>query len=65
MLDGVYFALASILLQGRNIRKNQGPDVYRHFIARLNNVSGKAFFLGSSEKVLAESKVKLNLNTQT
>jgi len=28
VLDGVYFALASIFLQGKNIKKNQGPDVY-------------------------------------
>lgn len=52
VLDGVYFALASIFLKGKNIRKNQGPDVYKHFLGRLNNTSGKVFFLGSSEKVL-------------
>jgi N-acetylglucosaminyldiphosphoundecaprenol N-acetyl-beta-D-mannosaminyltransferase len=52
VLDGVYFALASIFLLGKNIKKNQGPEVYKHFITRLNETSGKAFFLGSSEKVL-------------
>lgn len=52
VLDGVYFALASIFLKGKNIKKNQGPDVYKHFLGRLNNTSGKVFFLGSSEKVL-------------
>ena len=59
MLDGVYFALASIFLQGRNIRKNQGPDVYKHFIERLNESAGKAFFLGSSESVLQKIKDRL------
>lgn len=59
VLDGVYFALASIFLQGKNIKKNQGPDVYKHFITRLNETSGKAFFLGSSETVLAKIKERI------
>jgi N-acetylglucosaminyldiphosphoundecaprenol N-acetyl-beta-D-mannosaminyltransferase len=60
VLDGVYFALASIFLKGKNIKKNQGPEVYKHFITRLNETSGKAFFLGSSETVLKriEARVK-------
>jgi len=52
VLDGVYFAIASILLQGKNIKRNQGPDVFYHFINRINHESGKVFFLGSSEKTL-------------
>jgi N-acetylglucosaminyldiphosphoundecaprenol N-acetyl-beta-D-mannosaminyltransferase len=59
VLDGVYFALASIFLQGKNIKKNQGPEVYRHFITRLNETSGKAFFLGSSETVLQKIKDRI------
>ena len=59
MLDGVYFALASIFLLGKNIKKNQGPDVYKHFIARLDEISGKAFFLGSSETVLQKIKDRI------
>lgn len=59
VLDGVYFALAGILLHGKNIKKNQGPEVYKHFITRLNETSGKAFFLGSSEKVLQRIKERL------
>jgi N-acetylglucosaminyldiphosphoundecaprenol N-acetyl-beta-D-mannosaminyltransferase len=56
MLDGVYFALASIILKGKNIKRNQGPDVFYHFISRLNEQNGKAFFLGSSEKSLQKIK---------
>ncbi|MBN2779206.1 MAG: WecB/TagA/CpsF family glycosyltransferase [Bacteroidales bacterium] len=52
VLDGVYFAFSSLLLQGKNIKRNQGPDVFYHFIARLNQQNGKAFFLGSSESTL-------------
>lgn len=52
VLDGVYFAFASLLLQGKNIKRNQGPDVFYHFINRLNEQKGKTFFLGSSEQTL-------------
>ncbi len=60
MLDGVYFAFASIFLLGKNIKKNQGPDVYRHFIERLNESSGKVFFLGSSDMVLKNITERIN-----
>jgi N-acetylglucosaminyldiphosphoundecaprenol N-acetyl-beta-D-mannosaminyltransferase len=61
VLDGVYFALASIFLLGKNIKKNQGPDVYKHFINRLNECSGRAFFLGSSEEVLTRIKNRIKV----
>ena len=56
VLDGVYFALASIFLKGKNIKKNQGPDVFYHFMDRLNKENGKAFFLGASESTLGKIK---------
>lgn len=52
VLDGVYFAVASLLLKGKNIKRNQGPDVFYHFMDRMNVLGGKIFFLGSSEKTL-------------
>ncbi len=52
VLDGVYFALASLLLRGKNICRNQGPDVFHHFMERLNQMGGSAFFLGSSQATL-------------
>jgi len=52
VLDGVYFAFASLLLKGKNIKKNQGSEVFYHFINRMNEVSGKVFFLGSTENTL-------------
>ncbi|MGY3213759.1 WecB/TagA/CpsF family glycosyltransferase [Mucilaginibacter sp. HD30] len=60
VLDGVYFAFASILLQGKNIKKNQGPDVFDHFIKRANVNTYKVFFLGSTAETLKkiEEKVK-------
>jgi N-acetylglucosaminyldiphosphoundecaprenol N-acetyl-beta-D-mannosaminyltransferase len=56
VLDGVYFAFSSLMLQGKNIKRNQGPDVFYHFIDRLNKQGGKAFFLGSSESTLQKIK---------
>nr|WP_232328753.1 WecB/TagA/CpsF family glycosyltransferase [Sphingomonas horti] len=52
VLDGVYFGLAGLLLKGRTIKANQGPDVFHHFMRRLNACGGRAFFLGASEATL-------------
>lgn len=59
VLDGVYFALASICLLGKNIKRNQGPDVFKHFITRLNETSGRVFFLGSSTSVLQKIEERI------
>ncbi|TLV03718.1 WecB/TagA/CpsF family glycosyltransferase [Dyadobacter luticola] len=61
VLDGVYFALASIFLMGKNIKRNQGPDVYKHFIQRMEATSGKVFFLGSSEEVLGKIRDRMKI----
>jgi len=53
-LDGVYFAFASMLLQGKNIKANQGPDVFYHYMKSLDEGNGKAFFLGSTQETLAK-----------
>ena len=55
-LDGVYFGLAGIVLKGRRTRPNQGPDIFDHFMRRLNAEKGRAFFLGASEATLARIK---------
>jgi len=62
VLDGVYFAVASILLQGKNIKRNQGPDVFFHFINRLNKQKGKAFFIGSTESTLEKIKARAKVD---
>jgi N-acetylglucosaminyldiphosphoundecaprenol N-acetyl-beta-D-mannosaminyltransferase len=56
VLDGVYFGLASILLERRFIKPNQGPDVFSFFIRKLNALHGRAFFLGSSNETLQKIK---------
>lgn len=58
VLDGVYFAFSSLLLQGKNIKRNQGPDVFDHFIKRLDEEGGKAFFLGSTNDSLEKIKAR-------
>ncbi len=62
VLDGVYFALASLLLQGKNIKRNQGPDVFYHFMKRINSQSGKVFFLGSSPQTLEKIKSRAKVD---
>lgn len=56
VLDGVYFAVASLVLKGKNIKRNQGPDVFYHFMEKLNQEKGKVFFLGSSDETLNKIK---------
>lgn len=60
VLDGVYFALASILHNGKNIKKNQGPEVFYHFMERLNISCGRVFFFGSTTDTLKLIKDKTN-----
>jgi N-acetylglucosaminyldiphosphoundecaprenol N-acetyl-beta-D-mannosaminyltransferase len=60
VLDGVYFALASILLKGKNIRRNQGPDVFYHFMNRLAMKKSRVFFMGSNNETLAKIKNKVH-----
>jgi len=62
VLDGVYFALAAILLKGCNIKRNQGPDVFYHFIERLNAEGGKVFFLGSSNSTLRKIEARARVD---
>jgi len=62
VLDGVYFSLASILLKGSNIKRNQGPDVFSHFMERMNHKNGKVFFLGSSIETLDKIRFRASID---
>jgi N-acetylglucosaminyldiphosphoundecaprenol N-acetyl-beta-D-mannosaminyltransferase len=48
VLDGVYFAIASLLLQRKNIKRNQGPDMFDYFMRMSEQLRKRVFFLGSS-----------------
>ena len=59
VLDGIGVALASVFLNGKNIKKVAGQDCFDYFIDQLNQKSGKCFFFGSSEKTLIKIKNRL------
>lgn len=50
--DGISMVLAMRLLRGDKIKKIAGFDLFQFEMKRLNSISGKCFFLGSSEKTL-------------
>jgi N-acetylglucosaminyldiphosphoundecaprenol N-acetyl-beta-D-mannosaminyltransferase len=58
VLDGVYFGLSSLFLHGRIMTVNQGPDVFYHFMKRMNAVHGKVFLLGASNSTLEKMKLR-------
>jgi len=62
VLDGVYFGLSGILLQGKSMIKNQGPDVFYYFMKKLNSINGKVFFLGSTNLTLEKIKLKASMD---
>jgi N-acetylglucosaminyldiphosphoundecaprenol N-acetyl-beta-D-mannosaminyltransferase len=62
VLDGVYFGLSSLLLHGKRILKNQGPDVFYHFMKEMNKTAGKVFFLGSSITTLEKIKHRASVD---
>lgn len=53
-LDGVYFGLSSVILKGETMKPNQGPDIFYHFMERLQAARGRVFFLGASPATLAK-----------
>lgn len=57
-LDGVYLGLAPLLLKGRSVKPNQGPDIFYHFMRRLNESGGRVFFMGASDSTLAKMKAR-------
>lgn len=59
VLDGVYFALASIFTKGKNIKKNQGFEVFDFFIKKMDLERGRVFFLGSSSDTLEKINIRL------
>jgi len=59
VLDGVYFAFASLVLKGKNIKRNQGPDVFDHFINRSSINKKKVFFLGSTSATLEKINARM------
>jgi N-acetylglucosaminyldiphosphoundecaprenol N-acetyl-beta-D-mannosaminyltransferase len=54
VLDGVYFGLAPLLLNGKRIKRITGWDCFSFFSEKMNEKSGRVFFMGSSPATLAK-----------
>jgi N-acetylglucosaminyldiphosphoundecaprenol N-acetyl-beta-D-mannosaminyltransferase len=50
--DGISIVLAKRLLNREMIKKVAGADLFHHEMKRLNEISGKCFFLGSNRTTL-------------
>jgi N-acetylglucosaminyldiphosphoundecaprenol N-acetyl-beta-D-mannosaminyltransferase len=61
VLDGIGVALASVFLNGKNIKKVAGQDCFDYFIDKLNHNSGRCFFFGSTENTLIKIKNRIAL----
>ncbi len=59
-LDGVYFALASILKGNGYVVENQGPHITYDTLEFANKNSLKVFFLGSTQKTLVKIMKRLS-----
>src|SRR5258705_1032649 len=49
LLDGVYFALGSILRGNGGIRINNGPTAVPHLLPALSGTRGRVFFLRATD----------------
>lgn len=54
--DGSGIVLAAKKLHGANLKKIAGADLFFETMTSLNSMSGKVFFLGSTEEVLKKIK---------
>jgi N-acetylglucosaminyldiphosphoundecaprenol N-acetyl-beta-D-mannosaminyltransferase len=59
--DGVGAQMASKSLTGISIKKISGYELFIHEMEKLDQVSGKCFFLGSSENVLSLIRNRLQV----
>ena len=60
-LDGLYFGLAPKLLNGVSIPKKSGTDWFYFLMDHYNKISGRIFFLGSTNETLAKIKTNAKL----
>ena len=59
--DGVGIVLAIRFLNGKQIKKIAGYDLFLFLMNKLNNESGSVFFLGASQETLNEIKIKCSI----
>lgn len=59
--DGIGICLLNYILFGKFPRKIAGADLHQHFLERLNENSGKCFYLGASEQTLIKIKNRISV----
>lgn len=59
--DGIGIVWAEKFLNGNNIKKIAGYDLFLFLMSKLNNESGSVFFLGASQGTLNEIKIKCSI----
>ncbi|MBC7696704.1 MAG: WecB/TagA/CpsF family glycosyltransferase [Burkholderiales bacterium] len=59
--DGISIVLAKGFLDGTQLKKIAGADLFAYEMQRLNNSHGSCLFLGSSEHTLQLIKTKANI----
>ena len=57
--DGVSIVWATKLVNGLNLKKIAGADLFKYELERLSKTGGKCFFLGSSEATLEKIETRL------
>jgi N-acetylglucosaminyldiphosphoundecaprenol N-acetyl-beta-D-mannosaminyltransferase len=60
-LDSFVFGWGGFLLKGKIIKKQYGPNNFKHFMKKIDEISGKVFFLGSTEETLSLMKKRANI----
>ncbi|MEJ7556669.1 MAG: WecB/TagA/CpsF family glycosyltransferase [Pedobacter sp.] len=59
--DGEGVVFAERFLTGKKLQKISGTDVHLHLLKRLNDRSGRCFYLGSSTKTLQKIQAKISI----
>ncbi len=59
ILDGVYFGLAPLLLQGVKVRRITGWDAFMHFAGWAGKEKGRLFLLGATTATLQQMQERL------
>jgi N-acetylglucosaminyldiphosphoundecaprenol N-acetyl-beta-D-mannosaminyltransferase len=62
VLDGVYFGLATVLLEKIKIKRITGWDCFTFFSSKMNEKKGRVFFMGSSKETLSKIEARYKID---
>ncbi|MGY3213784.1 WecB/TagA/CpsF family glycosyltransferase [Mucilaginibacter sp. HD30] len=57
--DGIGIVVATQIIKGKRIKKIAGADLHKHLLNELNLISGRCFYLGSSDDTLRRIKDRI------